>query len=150
MKIYLASDHAGFHLKEKVKIFLERLNYEIEDLGALSFNEEDDYPKIIVTAAKKVAKDKRSKGVVFGKSGAGEAIVANKVKGIRAVIGFSRENVELSREHNDCNVLSLGAQFTDEHKAFLLTRAFLETEFSKEERHKRRIEEIKEIEKCKK
>ncbi|OGH08628.1 MAG: ribose-5-phosphate isomerase [Candidatus Levybacteria bacterium RBG_16_35_6] len=147
MKIYLASDHAGFHLKEKVKSFLERLNYTVEDLGALSFNEADDYPKIIVKAAKKVAKDKKTKGIVFGKSGTGEAIVANKIKGVRAVVGFSRENVELSREHNDCNILSLGAQFTDEHKAFLLTRAFLETEFSKEERHVRRIKQITEIEK---
>jgi len=146
MKIYLASDHAGFYLKEKVKIFLQRLSFEVEDTGAFSIDQDDDYPKIIEKAARKVAKDKKSKGIVFGKSGAGEAIVANKIKGIRAVIGFSRENVELSREHNNCNILSLGSQFTDEHKALLLTRAFLDTEFSSEERHLRRLKEIEKIE----
>jgi ribose 5-phosphate isomerase B len=146
MKIYLAADHAGFYLKEKVKIFLERHSYEIEDLGAFDYEKEDDYPKIIEKAARKVAEDENSKGIVFGKSGAGEAIVANKIKGIRAVIGFSRENVELSREHNDCNILSFGSHFTDEHKALILTRAFLETKFSGEERHVRRINQIKELE----
>jgi len=146
MKIYLAADHAGLDLKEKVKNFLHKLNYEVEDLGTFSFDKDDDYPEIISNAAEKVAKDKNSKGIVFGKSGTGEAIVANKIKGIRAVIGFSRENVELSREDNDCNVLSLGARFTDEHKAYLLTRAFLDKEFSGEERHIRRIKEIEKLE----
>jgi ribose 5-phosphate isomerase B len=146
MKIYLASDHAGFELKEKVRAFLERLKYDVQDMGNFEFEKDDDYPMFIELAARKVAKDKDSRGVVFGKSGTGEAIVANKIKGIRAVVGFSRENVELSREHNDCNILSLGSQFTDEHKAFSLTRTFLDTEFSNDERHIRRIEQIEKIE----
>jgi ribose 5-phosphate isomerase B len=82
MKVYLASDHAGFELKEKAKVFLQRLNYSVEDLGTFSFEKTDDYPQIISEAAKKVAKEKGSMGIVFGKSGTGEAIVANKIKGL--------------------------------------------------------------------
>jgi len=83
---------------------------------------------------------------VFGKSGAGECIVANKIKGIRAILGFSSENVELSRFHNDANVLSLGSMFVDENLARKLVRIFLETQFTNEERHIRRINKIKELE----
>ena len=147
MRIYLASDHAGFDLKEKVRCFLKNLNYLVEDCGAFEYKKDDDYPLIIEKAARKVAKEPDSKGIVFGKSGAGEVIAANKIKGVRAVLGFSRDNVELSRADNDANVLALGSQFTDEHKASLLVRAFLDTPFSGEERHKRRIEEIKKMEK---
>jgi len=146
MKIYLASDHGGFKLKEKVKFFLKNLGYLVEDCGAFVYEKDDDYPIFIEKATKKVASDLSSKGIVFGKSGAGESIVANKIKGVRAVLGFSRENVELSRIDNDANVLALGSKFTDENKASILVRTFLETPFSNEERHKRRLEEIKKIE----
>ncbi len=146
MKVFLASDHAGFELKEEVKKALLGQNYDVEDCGALEFNKDDDYPDLIAKAARKVSQDSNSRGIVFGKSGSGEAIVANKFKNVRAVLGFSEDNVRLSREHNDANVLSLGSQFVSKELAEELVEIFLQTSFSNEERHRRRIEEIKEIE----
>ncbi len=146
MKIYLATDHAGFRLKEEIKKYLLIKNHDVEDCGAFSFDKDDDYPDFIAKAAEKVSDDSNSKTIVFGKSGAGEAIVANKFKNVRAVLGFSEDNVRLSREHNDANVLSLGSAFVDFEKAKTLIDIFLNTPFSGEERHVRRIEEIKRIE----
>ncbi len=146
MKVYLAADHAGFELKEKIKTFLSQRGYETEDLGAYAFDKDDDYPDFIQKAAEKVSEDPLSKAVVFGKSGTGEAIVANKFKNVRAVLGFGRENVKLSREHNDANVLSIGSYFVDEELAKELVRVFLETPFSNDQRHVRRLNKIREIE----
>lgn len=146
MKVFLAADHAGFELKEEVKKYLLGQNYDVEDCGAFSFEKGDDYPLLITKAAEKVSQDEDSKGIVFGKSGTGEEIVANKIKNIRAFAGIDEENVRLAREHNDANVLSLGSEFVDFEKAKKLVKIFLETPFSNEERHKRRIEEIKKIE----
>jgi len=146
MKIYLATDHAGLKLKEEIKKYLITQNFEVEDCGAFSFEKGDDYPNLIAKAAKKVSEDSASWGIVFGKSGTGEAIVANKFKNVRAVLGFSEENVKLAREHNDANVLSLGSEFVGVEQAKKLVQVFLETPFSNEQRHRRRIEEIKEIE----
>ncbi|MCL5746877.1 MAG: RpiB/LacA/LacB family sugar-phosphate isomerase [Patescibacteria group bacterium] len=146
MKVYLAADHAGFKLKEEIKKYLSEQNYDVEDSGAFSFEKDDDYPEFISKAAEKVSENPDSKGIIFGKSGAGEEIVANKFKNIRAVLGFSEENVRLSREHNDANILSLGSEFETLEKAKVLVKIFLETPFSGEERHKRRIEEIEDIE----
>ncbi len=147
MKIYLATDHAGFSLKEEIKKFLIDQSYEVEDCGAFSFEKGDDYPDFIVKAAEKVSQNQDSKGIVFGKSGTGEEIVANKIHNIRAFAGVNAENVRLAREHNDANILSLGSEFIDFEEAKKLIKIFLETPFSNEERHERRIEEIKEIEK---
>lgn len=146
MKVYLAADHAGLELKEKMKTYLAKKGYEVEDCGAFEFEKDDDYPDFVAAAAEKVAKDGGSLGIVLGKSGAGEAIVANKIKGIRAALGFNRENVLLARTHNDANVLSLGSAFVNEDEAKELSELFLETPFSGEERHKRRIEKIKKLE----
>lgn len=146
MKIYLGADHAGFELKEKIKSFLLEKGFEVEDCGAFAFDKNDDYPDFISKAAIKVSQDSSSIGVVLGKSGAGECITANKIKGIRAILGFSAENVKLAREHNDANVLSLGSAFVDEEVARKLISIFLETKFSNEERHIRRINKITEIE----
>ena len=146
MKIYLAADHAGFKLKEEIKKYLLAKNYTVEDEGAFSLEKNDDYPIFIAKAAEKVGRQQDSLGIVFGKSGTGEEIVANKFKGIRAALGFSEENVRLARQHNDANILSLGAEFENLENAKKLTDVFLNTPFSNEERHKRRIEEIKEIE----
>ncbi len=147
MKIYLASDHAGLELKEKIKTYLGEKNYEVEDCGAFEFEKDDDYPDFVSAAAERVAKNEGSMGIVFGKSGAGEAIVANKIKGIRSALGFSRENVLLLRTHNDANVLALGSAFVNEEEAKELVDLFLETPFSGEERHKRRISKISKLEK---
>lgn len=146
MKVYLASDHAGFDLKEKVKNYLSSQNYEVEDCGDFAPTPNDDYPIFIAKAAEQVSNNPLAVGIVFGKSGAGEEIVANKFKNVRAVLGFSEENVRLSRLHNDANILSLGSEFVDEQKTLVLVKIFLETKFSNEERHTRRIDEIKKIE----
>ncbi len=146
MKVFLATDHAGFQLKEEIKNFLIDKNYEVEDCGAFSFEKDDDYPKLIVKAAEKVSQDHDSKGIIFGKSGTGEEIVANKIRNIRAFTGVNEENVKLAREHNDANVLSLGSEFVNAELAKNLVQVFLQTPFSNKERHKRRLDEIAEIE----
>jgi len=146
MKIYLATDHAGFSLKEEIKKFLITHKYDIEDCGAFSFEKGDDYPNFIVKAAEKVSQGQDLKGIVFGKSGTGEEIVANKIRNIRAFTGVDEKNVRLAREHNDANILSLGSEFVDFEKARKLVKIFLNTPFSKELRHQRRLDEITEIE----
>ncbi len=146
--IYLATDHAGFELKEKVKEFLEKEGYQVEDCGATTFNKDDDYPDFISKAAEGVSKDPSSKAIIFGGSGQGEAIVANKFSNIRAVVyyGSQEEMPKLTRQHNDSNILSLGARFLSEEEATQAVKLFLDTSFANEERHVRRIEKIKKIE----
>ncbi len=146
MKIYLASDHAGFELKESIKNYLNSKKLEVMDCGNFQKEENDDYPDWISKAAEKVSVEPGSIGIVFGKSGEGEAIVANKFKNIRAVIGFNPENVRLTREHNDANVLCMGSRFISPELARQLVDIFLDTPFSNEERHVRRINKIKTIE----
>jgi len=151
MKIYIGTDHAGFELKEELKKFLEDLGCEVEDKGAYEFNREDDYPDFILPVVKAVAediaKDLDSRGIVIGGSGQGEAIVANKVKKIRAAVVYDEYSARMSREHNDANIVSLGTRTLSADKAKKLVKLWLETPFSNEERHKRRIEKIKTIEK---
>jgi len=146
MKIYLATDHAAFELKEYVKKSLMEGGYEVEDCGAHQFDPHDDYPDLIKIAAQKVSQDTGSYGVVFGKSGAGEAIVANKIPGIRAILAVNEENVKLAREHNNANVISIGSVLVPNEQAISLIRLFLNTPFSNEERHQRRIDKIKLLE----
>lgn len=146
MKVFLATDHAGFEFKQNLKTFLQTKDYDVEDCGAFGLDPDDDYPDLIAPAAEKVAGDPGSFGIVLGKSGAGECIVANKIKGIRAVLGVSEQNVRLAREHNDANVLSLGSEIVDEQTAKRLIELFLNTPFSNEQRHIRRIEKIKNLE----
>jgi ribose 5-phosphate isomerase B len=146
MKVYLATDHAGFELKEKIKSYLLEKGFEVEDCGAFEFDKNDDYPDFISKAAKKTSENPTSRGVILGKSGAGECIAANKVKKIRAVLGFNTENVRLAREHNDANILSLGSAFVDEELAKSLVNIFIATKFTNEERHVRRIEKIANME----
>lgn len=151
-KIFLGTDHAGFKLKEAVKKFLIGEGYEVADQGALFYDISDDYPRFIAATAKKVSKTPNSKGIVFGGSGQGEAIAANKIKGIRASVyyGNNMDIVKLSRLHNNANILSLGARFLEEKQAIEAVRLWLNTPFSNEERHKRRIKQIMQIEKtCK-
>ncbi len=147
--IFLAADHAGFELKEHIKKYLQNNGYEVEDQGAYKFDSGDDYPKFILKAAKKVSSDKGSKGIIFGGSGQGEAIVANKVKGIRAAV-YNSSNlniIKLSRTHNDANILSIGARFITKEHAVKAVNLWLGTNFSGQARHKRRIAQIQQIEK---
>ncbi|HAQ02806.1 TPA: ribose-5-phosphate isomerase [Candidatus Nomurabacteria bacterium] len=145
MKIYIGSDHAGYELKEKLKTYIQSLNIEIIDKGAFSLNNEDDYPDFIVPVAEAVAQDSESLGIVLGGSGEGEQISANKVDGIRAIefYGGNLEIVKLGREHNNANILSLGARFITEDEAKNAIIIFINTPFTNDERHVRRLEEIK-------
>lgn len=145
MKVFIGSDHAGFSLKQELISFLEGLGYHVHDKGAAEYNEVDDYPDFVKEVAKEVAAlPDQVKGIVIGKSGQGEAIAANRFKGVRAAVyyGGEREILKLSREHNDANVLALGAGFLTEHQAKEAVRLWLQTNFSSEERHVRRIRKI--------
>lgn len=146
--IYLGTDHAGFELKEEIKKYLLELGFQVEDKGAYILNPDDDYPDFIIPAARSVAKDSnRHKGILFGGSAQGEAIVANKVKGIRAAVyyGGSLEIVKLSRQHNNANILSLAARFLSKEQAREAVKLWLETPFEGE-RHNRRVKKIENFE----
>lgn len=146
-KIFIGTDHAGFEYKEAIKKALIQDGYDVEDKGALKYDSQDDYPDFIYPVAVEVAKDPDNlKGIVLGGSGEGEALLANKVKGIRAVIGFSEFVVIASREHNDGNILSLGARTISKDDVIKFVRLWLKTPFSDNERHRRRIDKIKNIE----
>ena len=143
MKVIMGTDHAGFKLKESLKKFLSAEGYNVEDLGTNS-EESCDYPDFIYPVAKKVAKDKGAKGIILGGSGQGEAITANRVKGVRAAVyyGGPSDIITLSREHNDANILSLGARFISEKEAKKAVLMWLKTPFPGKERHVRRIKKI--------
>ncbi len=139
--IFLASDHGGFALKETVKNWLIVGGWQVEDCGANEFNEQDDFPDFISLAAKAVSEDSDSKvAIIFGGSGQGEAIMANRFQGVRAVVyyGGDKEIVKLSRTHNDANVLSLGARFISEAEARTVIEDWLKEEFTGETKRIRR------------
>jgi|SRR3989344_3693141 len=143
--IYIGSDHAGFQLKEKLISFLKDLGYEVEDKGAFSYDPQDDYPDFVIPVARAVENDpEHSRGIVIGKSGQGEAMCANRIKGIRASVwyGGNREPLRLSRAHNDANILSLGAGFLEANEALEAVKLWLETPFSGDEKHIRRIKKL--------
>lgn len=146
MKIYIATDHAGFEMKNKLVDFLIARGDDVEDCGAATFDENDDYPDFIRECAKKVANDsdRDCRGVVLGGSGQGEAIVANRTPGIRAALyyGGPLDIVKLSREHNNANILSLGARFLSQEEAEKALELWLKTPFSGDEKHLRRISKI--------
>lgn len=146
-KIIIGTDHAGFEYKEAIKEMLKKEGYEVEDKGAHTYEKLDDYPDYIYPVAQAVAEDPDNRvGIVLGGSGQGEAIVANKVKGIRAAIGFSEFVVKATREHNNSNILSLGQRTISKEEALHFVKLFLETPFPEDERHVRRIDKIKKLE----
>lgn len=150
MIVYLGSDHGGFKLKEELKVWLAENKVALEDLGAYRENPDDDYPDFVVPVAEKVVEEQGREeeclGIILGRSGNGEAIAANKVKGARAAICVTVEAARKAREHNGANILSIGADYVDETTAKKMVKVFLETPFSGEERHKRRIEKIEKYE----
>ena len=149
MKIYFASDHAGFEMKKDLITFVKKLGFLVEDLGPQELNLEDDYPLIIEKVALEIFKDpENSKAIILGGSGQGEAIVANRFPNVRAVVyyGGQKEIIEASREHNDANILSLGARFLKLEEAKEVVKLWLETKFSGDKRHIRRLEEIDKLE----
>ncbi|TSC82911.1 MAG: ribose 5-phosphate isomerase B [Parcubacteria group bacterium Gr01-1014_19] len=145
MKIYLGGDHAGLQLKDKVKAVLAEWGYEVKDFGPFEFNNDDDYPDFVKPVAEAVAKEpENSRGILFGGSGQGEAMVANRYKKIRATVfyGGPEDIVSLSRQHNNANILSIGVRFIEEKEAMRVIKMWLEAKFPAEERHKRRIDKF--------
>ena len=150
-KLYLATDHAGFKHKNILRKHFEEMgcDYEVIDLGAFVYEETDDYPDIIARAGSLVSANPAvDKAIIFGGSGQGEAIVANKFMGVRATVyyGYNHEIIELSRKHNDANVLSIGARFVDEKEMIEAVGQWLNTSFGTEKRHQRRIKHIATLE----
>ncbi|MSR78897.1 MAG: RpiB/LacA/LacB family sugar-phosphate isomerase [Candidatus Taylorbacteria bacterium] len=148
MKIFIGSDHAGFELKAKLILFLKGLGYEIEDKGAFTLDSKDDYPDFIAPVASEVSNNPEvNRGIVIGGSGQGEAMVADRFPHVRAseYYGGNLDIVRLSREHNDSNVLSLGARFLSEKEAKEAVKIWLKTPFSGDPRHQRRLEKLEKI-----
>ena len=153
MRILISSDHAGFELKQKLIPFLEHFKYEVENKGAFEFDANDDYPDLVEPVAREVSNNPNTvRGIVIGGSGQGEAIVANRFPHVRAVVFNGQysprdghnvpHEITISREHNNSNILSLGARFLSDEDAKKAVRTWLETEFTGEERHVRRLKKI--------
>lgn len=164
MKVYLATDHTGVDLKNKVKEFLQKEGYEVEDCGAFEYDKNDDYPDLISKAAQKVSENPDDRGIIFGGSGQGEAMVANKFKNVRCALFYTPalptqavniegqqstdpfEILKLSREHNQANMLSIGFRFVKDEDVFRAVKIWLETPDPTDERHIRRVNKIKKLE----
>ncbi len=160
MKIYFGSDHAGYELKEKLKTFVSSLGYEVVDKGAFAFDKDDDYPDFCRPVGEAVASEEGSFGIVLGGSGQGEAMSANRVPGARAAVFYGPhlpvgaadvsgrqssdpyELITLAREHNNANILSLGARFLTDEEAKTAVKLFIEGTFSGAERNLRRITKL--------
>src|SRR3989338_3693250 len=156
MKILVGSDHAGFGLKEKLIPYLQKLGHEVEDKGAYEYNEEDDYPDFIIPVAREISKHPNEiKGIVLGGSGQGEGMAANKFSDVRAAVYYGQGQcvveeehesiIKLSMEHNDANILSLGARFITEEEMKQVVKEWLNTPFVDNDRHKRRLAKMARI-----
>jgi ribose 5-phosphate isomerase B len=142
MRVHLGCDHAGFELKNHLAARLRERGDEVVDHGPSSYIAGDDYPPYCLRAAEAVVDDPGSLGVVIGGSGNGEQIAANKVRGVRAALAWSKETAELARQHNDANVVSIGARMHSIDEATGLVETFLGTAFSGDPRHARRIAQL--------
>ncbi len=155
MKIFIGTDHAGYVLKEKLITSLKEQGYEVVDKGAFDYNEHDDYPDFIIPVAEEVSKDPvNSRGIVMGATGQGEAIAANKFPHVRAIVYYGpgkcvvddeADIIVRSREHNNSNVLSLGARFLTEEEMMIAVDSWLKTPYSGSDRHVRRLAKIDDI-----
>ena len=143
MKIHIATDHAGLELKNVIRDYLIEKGHDVTDHGAHTYDALDDYPDFIFPCAKSVAADSESRGIILGGSGQGEAMAANRVKGVRAAVFYNGpdEIVKLSREHNNANILSLGARFMTENETYDVIEMWLNETFAGG-RHQRRIEKL--------
>ena len=139
MRVHIATDHAGFELKEHLVKVLRDSGYEVIDHGATTYDPNDDYQQMCIEAAEGVVSDPGSLGVVIGGSGNGEQMAANLVKGARAALVWNEDIAVLAREHNNANVIAVGARQHSKEDATRFVLTFLETPFSEDERHKRRI-----------
>jgi len=143
LKIHLATDHAGLDLKNSIKEYLINKGHEIKDHGAHEYDALDDYPDFIIPCAKAVSSDGNSRGIILGGSGQGEAMAANRIKGVRAAVFYSGpdEIIKLSRQHNNANILSIGARFMDESEIYRIIEMWLEEPFEGG-RHIKRIDKL--------
>ena len=146
MRVYLGSDHAGFELKQAIIEHLRETGHEPIDCGAFTYDAEDDYPAFCIAAALRTLADPESLGIVLGGSGNGEQIAANKVPGIRCALGWSVETATLARQHNNAQVIGIGGRMHTVPEALAIVDAFLAAEWSKADRHQRRIDILDEYE----
>lgn len=145
MRVHIATDHAAFELKNFLVEKLREAGHEVVDHGAETYEPLDDYPPLVIPAAEAVAAE-GGLGIVLGGSGNGEQIAANKVKGIRAALAYNADLARLAREHNDANIVSMGGRMQSQDEAWEIVDTFLNTPFSGEERHQRRIDQMREYE----
>jgi ribose 5-phosphate isomerase B len=146
VRVYIGSDHAGFELKAHLVEHLTGFGHEVIDVGAASYDPDDDYPAYCVETALRTVADEGTLGIVIGGSGNGEQIAANKVPGCRAALAWNTETATLAREHNNAQVVGIGARMHTAEVAAQIAEAFLATPFSEGERHKRRIGELADYE----
>ncbi|MFJ6152787.1 ribose-5-phosphate isomerase [Micromonospora profundi] len=146
MRVYLGSDHAGFELKVHLANYLAKQGYDVVDVGPHNFDPDDDYPAFCLHTGDRVVADENALGIVIGGSGNGEQIAANKIAGVRAALAWSVETAELARQHNNANVVAVGARQHTLDEATAIVEAFLNTPFSDNERHARRIDQVAEYE----
>jgi ribose 5-phosphate isomerase B len=146
MRVYLGSDHAGYELKQQIIEHLKTSGHEPIDCGAFSYDPEDDYPAFCIAAATRTVADPGSLGIVLGGSGNGEQIAANKVPGARCALAWSVETATLAREHNNAQLIGIGGRMHTAAEALTFVDAFVNTPFSKAERHQRRIDTLAEYE----
>ncbi|GAA3441240.1 ribose-5-phosphate isomerase [Planomonospora venezuelensis] len=142
MRVYIGADHAGYEFKNHLVSWLKEHGHEVTDCGPFVYDAEDDYPPFVLRAAEGVANDPGSLGVVIGGSGNGEQIAANKVRGVRAALAWSEDTAKLAREHNDANVISVGARMHPQEEATRFVELFLATAYSGADRHSRRIAQL--------
>lgn len=144
-KIYIGADHRGFKLKEKIKAYINAQGYEIIDMGNVKYDEDDDYPDYAKKVAEKVSQE-NARGILLCGSGQGVCITANKYDGVRAAVGINKDQIQSSTADEDVNVLCLAADYVTEKQTKEIVEAWLNTKFSGKERHVRRVNKIKEIE----
>ena len=146
MRVYIAADHAGYELKAIAITHLENNGHEVIDHGALTYDPQDDYPSFCFEAAQATVNDPGSLGIVIGGSGNGEQIAANKVRGARAALAWNLQTARLAREHNNANVVGIGARMHTSEEALEIIDAFLAEPYSNDPRHQRRIEILADLE----
>ena len=146
MRVHIASDHAGYELKAIAITHLENNGHEVIDHGALTYDPQDDYPSFCFEAAQATVNDPGSLGIVIGGSGNGEQIAANKVRGARAALAWNLQTARLAREHNNANVVGIGARMHTSEEALEIIDAFLSEPYSNEPRHQRRLEILADLE----
>lgn len=146
MRVHIASDHAGYELKAIAITHLENNGHEVIDHGALTYDPQDDYPSFCFEAAQATVNDPGSLGIVIGGSGNGEQIAANKVRGARAALAWNLQTARLAREHNNANVVGIGARMHTSEEALEIIDAFLAEPYSNDPRHQRRIEILASLE----